>query len=33
MKNYSQTISECADLIGGHGDHWRAINPEFVTRM
>ena len=33
MTKYSSLISETSSVIGQHGDHWAAINPENVARM
>lgn len=33
MKTYASQISESADTIGTHGEHWAAIDAEYVTRM
>ena len=33
MTTYSNLIAQCADTIGKNGDHWSAIDAEYVTRM
>ncbi|OED41184.1 isocitrate lyase [Chromatiales bacterium (ex Bugula neritina AB1)] len=33
MSSYSSHISSSADVINQHGDHWRAIDAEYVARM
>jgi isocitrate lyase len=33
MKSYNAEISACADTIAKNGDHWRAIDAEYVARM
>ncbi len=33
MKTYANQISESADTISMHGDHWAAIDAEYVARM
>ena len=33
MNMYSNEVAEAANTIAAQGDHWNAINPEFVTRM
>ncbi len=33
MNSYSNHISQSADVIARHGDHWAAIDAEYVARM
>ena len=33
MSTYTSEIANVANVVASRGDHWQAINPEYVTRM